>query len=122
MIDWFIGMLLVSRSGLVEDNVFHPMVFNCPLLSLCKTSSPFRENNNVVFQFPFHVFLPLAKLCFIHLQGHFPILRSISCPVLYPIIRLLIRPLEQCSILGNCFCWCCLQGVTARTFLLKIFV
>ena len=61
------------------------MVFTCPLLSLCKISSPFRENKNmVVFPFPFHIFMPLANLWFIRL----PILRTRSCPDLYPFIRL----------------------------------
>ena len=45
-----IGMLLVSKSGLVEEDavkVFH-YVFTCLRLSECKISSPLRENNNVV--------------------------------------------------------------------------
>jgi hypothetical protein len=46
------------------------MVFTCPLLSLCTISSLFRENNNVVvFPFPFHIFMPLANMWFILLQG-----------------------------------------------------
>ena len=35
-IDWLVGMLLLSRSGLVEEDaleVFHYYVFTCPLLS-----------------------------------------------------------------------------------------
>ena len=56
-----IGMLLVSWSGHVEEDaveVFRYYVFTCPLLSRCKISSPFRENNNVVvFLFPFHIFM-----------------------------------------------------------------
>ena len=33
----------------------------------------FREKSNVVvFPFPFHVFMPLANLWFIRLQGEFP--------------------------------------------------
>ena len=41
------------------------MAFTCPLLSWCKSSSPFRENNNViVFPFPFHIFRQLANLRF----------------------------------------------------------
>ena len=64
------------------------MVFTCLLLSLCKICSPFRENNNVVvFPFPFNIFMPLTNLWFIHLQGYFPILRTKSCPDLYPLIR-----------------------------------
>ena len=39
-----------------------PIVFTCPLLSWCTISSLFRENNKVVvFRFPFHIFMPLAK-------------------------------------------------------------
>ena len=49
--------------------------------------------NVVVFPFPFHIFVPLAKLRLIRLQGQFPILRTKSCPDLYPIIRPLRRPL-----------------------------
>ena len=49
---------------------FITMVFTCHLFSWCKVSSPLRGNNNVVvFPFPFHVFMPLANLWFIHLQG-----------------------------------------------------
>jgi hypothetical protein len=57
-------MLLVSRSGLVEEDAVEvTMVFICPLLSSCKMSSIFRENNNVVvFPFPLHMFMPLANL------------------------------------------------------------
>ena len=56
---------------------FITMVFTCPLLSCCTISSPLRENNNVeVSLFPFHIFMLLAKLWFIHIQGWFPIIRS----------------------------------------------
>ena len=35
--------------------------------------SPFRENiKAVVFPLPFHIFMALANLWFIHLQGQFP--------------------------------------------------
>ena len=71
--NWLIGMLLVSRLGLVEEDTvdcYINMISTCPLLSQCKISRSFRENNNVVvFPFPFHVFMTLAKLWFIRLQG-----------------------------------------------------
>ena len=77
LIDWFIywliGMLRVDRSGLVEEDAATcsiTMVFTCPILSWCTISSPFRENNNVVvFPFLFHIFMLLANLWFIRLQG-----------------------------------------------------
>ena len=72
------------------------MVFTCPLLSWCTISSLFRENNNVVvLLFPFHIFMLLANLWFIHLQGLFPILRTQSCPDLYPLIRSPGKPLAH---------------------------
>ena len=41
-------------------------VFTCPLLSWCKITSPFWENNNVVvFPFPFHISMSLVNLWFI---------------------------------------------------------
>ena len=50
--------------------------------------SPFRVNNNVVlFPLPFHVFMPLANLWLIRLQGQFPIPRTRVCSGLYPFIR-----------------------------------
>ena len=65
-----IELLLVSRSGLVEEDaveVFHYYGFH---VSSSFIESPFMENNNVVlFPFPFHIFMPLAKLWFIRLQG-----------------------------------------------------
>ena len=62
---WLVGMLLVSKSGLVEKRMplkcSITLVFTCPLLSRCTISSLFRENNNVVvFPFPLHIFMPLA--------------------------------------------------------------
>ena len=46
------------------------MDFTCLLLSWCTISSLFRENNNVVlFLFPIHIFMPLANLWCIRLQG-----------------------------------------------------
>ena len=67
-----IGTLLVSRSGLVEENsvkCFIPTVFTCPILFYVKFC-PFRENNIVVvFPFPFHIPIPLGILWFIRLQG-----------------------------------------------------
>ena len=58
--DWLIDWLLAG------PDVWKRMLLRCPLLSWRKISSPFRENINViVFPFPFHVFMPLANLCFI---------------------------------------------------------
>ena len=46
------------------------------------STSLFRENNNVVvFPIPFPIFMPLANLWLIRLQGQFPILRTRSCPI-----------------------------------------
>ena len=45
--------------------------FSLVLFFLCKISSPFRENNNV-FPFPSHIFMPFANLWFI------PISRIVS--------------------------------------------
>ena len=62
-LDWLIAMRLVSRSGLWKRillKCFITLVFNIPLLTWCKISSPSRENNNVVFPFLFHIFKPLA--------------------------------------------------------------
>ena len=77
-----VGRLLVSRSGLVEEDaveVFRYYGFHFPLLSCCTISSPFRENNNVVvFPFLFHIFLPLFYFWLIRLQGQFPIVRALS--------------------------------------------
>ena len=56
-----VGVLLVSRSGLVEEDAVE--VFHYHGFSWCTISSLFRENNNVVvFQFPFHIFMPLVNL------------------------------------------------------------
>jgi hypothetical protein len=55
--------------------------------------SLFRGNNVVVFPNLFHIFMPLANLWLISLRGQFPILRTRSCPDLYPLIRPLKRPL-----------------------------
>ena len=52
-------MLLVSRSGLVEEDAVE--VLTC-LLFWCEILSPFQENNNVVvFQFPSHILMPLTN-------------------------------------------------------------
>ena len=97
LIDWVISMLRVSRFRLVEVNVvevFDHFDFHFFLLSSCKISSSFRENNNmIVFLFPFHIFMPFANLCLIRLQGQFPILRIRSYLDFYPLIRLPRRPL-----------------------------
>ena len=45
-----------------------------------------KKNNVVVFPFPFHIFMPLANLSFILLQGEFSIVRIRSFPDLYPLI------------------------------------
>ena len=54
-------MLLVSRSGLVEEDTvetFHYYGFHLSSSSSSSSSSsPFMENNNVVFPFPFHIFI-----------------------------------------------------------------
>ena len=74
------------------------MAFTFHILSWCKMSSPFRENDNViVFLFPFQIFMPLANFWFIVLPGWFPILRTIICHDLY----LLIRPSSRLIALGR---------------------
>ena len=97
--DWLKGLLLVSRSGLVEENtveVFHH-VFTCPLLPWCKISSPFKQNNNVaVLPFPFHIVIPFVRMWFVRIWGYFPILMTSSFPDLYPLIRPHIRSLALC--------------------------
>ena len=51
-------------------------------------NSSFRENNNVVvFPIPFYIFMPLANLWLIRLEGQFPILKTRSCPEIYPLIH-----------------------------------
>jgi len=50
-----IGMRLISKSGLVEEDgveVFHYVGFHLYSSFLCKISRPFRKYNNVV-EFPF---------------------------------------------------------------------
>jgi hypothetical protein len=42
-----------------------------------------KNNNVVVFSFPFYIFILLPNWWFIRLQGEFPILRTRSCPDLY---------------------------------------
>ena len=101
-IDWFIGMLYVRRSGLVEENAvevfLHYIVFTCPVLSWCKISGPFRENINViVLPVSFHIFMLLVNFWFIRLTAR-------SCPDLYPFIcppgRLLALGREGILVLG----------------------
>ena len=62
---YLIGMLLDSRSLIVEENaveVFHHYGVHL-------SSSFLMENKNVVvLQFPLHIFMPLANSWFIHLQ------------------------------------------------------
>ena len=67
LIDWLVCCLLagldLQKRMLLMCSI--SMAFTCPLLSWCKISSPFKENNNVVvFPFPFHIFMPLANLWF----------------------------------------------------------
>ena len=100
-IDWLIGMLLVSRSGLVEEDaveVFHYYGFHLSSSFLMQNFKPFQVNNNVVvFPIHLHIFMPLANLCLIRLQGQFPIPRTRSCPGLYP----LIHPPKRLLALGR---------------------
>jgi hypothetical protein len=64
---------------------YHSHILN--VLFFLDVKFPFRENSNtVVFSFPFHIFMPLANLWFISLQGSFPILMT-SCPDFYVLIR-----------------------------------
>ena len=70
----FIRVLLAIKSGRVEDNaveVFHHYDVHFFLLFLdVKFVKSFQGKNNVVvFQFPFHIFMPLINLWFISLQG-----------------------------------------------------
>ena len=52
-IDSLIGMCLLAGPDLWRIMLLKiTMVFTWPLLSLCKISSPFRENNNMVISFP----------------------------------------------------------------------
>jgi hypothetical protein len=64
-----------------------------------KFLSPFWENNMVLFPFPSHIFMSLANLWLIRLQGQFVILRIISFHDLYPLIRLHRRTLGKGRIL-----------------------
>ena len=65
-----------------------PMVFTF-LLVRSKISFFFWENNNngIVFPFPFYIFMLIANLWFIRLQGQFSTLRTRKCPDVYPLIR-----------------------------------
>ena len=73
LIDWLVCCLLTGTDlwKRMSWKCSITMVFACPLLSWCKISSPFRENNNnvVVLPFPFHIFMTLVNLWFIRLQG-----------------------------------------------------
>jgi len=59
-------MLLVSMSGLVENNavkVFHHYSVHLSFSFLVYNLTFIKENNNVIiFQFTFHIFLPLVNL------------------------------------------------------------
>jgi hypothetical protein len=99
-IDWLVCCLLAGTDlwKRMPLKCSITMVFTCPLISWCKISSSFLENNNVVvFPIPFHIFMPLTNLWLIRLQGQFPILRTRSCPDLYP----LIRPPKRSLALGT---------------------
>ena len=91
LIDWLIDKLLVAdpflRNMLLKCSI--TMVLTCPLLSRFKTSL---SRKQVVFPFPFHIFLLLPNFWLIHLRGQIPILRT-SCFDLYPLMCPLIRPL-----------------------------
>ena len=76
-------MLFVSKLRFVGKKLcwsdFH--MFS---LSWCTISNAFSENIDMaIFPFPFQIFIPLANLWFIRLQGEFPILRTWSCSDLY---------------------------------------
>jgi hypothetical protein len=87
----FLGTVPTRRSG--PGTSFLPAYFISGR-TIIYFLSPFRENNNViVFPISFHIFMPLANLWLIHLQGQFPILRTRSCPDLYPLIHPPKRPL-----------------------------
>ena len=66
----------IKKKAVSSQNMAIPFYFRKNYHSL----SPFKENNNVVFPFPFHIFMLLAKLWLCRLQGQFPILRTRSCP------------------------------------------
>ena len=81
IVDWLIGMLLVSRSGLVEEDAVEVVHYYGFYLS-SSSLNYFRENNVVVFPFPFQIFMLLTNLWFIRLEGW----RTGSCPDIYPLI------------------------------------
>ena len=71
---------------LVKDNF---VAFTCPLPSYCKMLLPqkhFGKNHHffrdkiivIIFPFSFHIFKPLANLCFIHFQRQYTFLRTRS--------------------------------------------
>jgi hypothetical protein len=74
LVGCLVGMLLVSRSGLMEEDaveVFHHYGFHLSSSFLMYNFKFFFMENNIVavFPFPFHIFMPLANLQFIRLQG-----------------------------------------------------
>ena len=76
-------MLLVSRSGFVEENtveVFRHYGVKFQVLSEKIIMGQYSR-------FFSSIFMPLANLWFICLQGQFPILKTRSYPDLYPIIH-----------------------------------
>ena len=74
-------------SLLADLDLWKRLLFNCSItiilpcpLFLCKISSSFRENNNVVvFPFPFHIFMLLSNLWFILRTRNFPDLYLLIC-------------------------------------------
>ena len=70
LIEWQLCCLIAGlnllKAMLLKCSI--TVVFTCPLLSWCRISSPFWENNNILFLFPFHIFMALSSLCFFRLQ------------------------------------------------------
>jgi hypothetical protein len=89
--DWLVCCLLAGPD-LLKCSI--TMIFTCSLLSWYKLSSRFRENSDVVvFPFPSHIFMPLAKMWFIRLQGIVSHPMDKKFPGFYPLIRPPGRPL-----------------------------
>ena len=98
LVCWLVCCLLAGPdlSGLVEEDaveVFHYNGFHLSSSFLMHNFKSFQRKYEIVFPFPFHIFMPLANLWFIRLQGQFPILRTRSCLDLQPLIHLPGRPL-----------------------------
>ena len=101
LIDLLIGMLLVSRSGLAEENALDVLQCSlCPLFLDVK----FEVFSGRIVMWQYFRFLSTYSFCqptlwFIRLKGEFPILRTRSCPYLYPLIHHPRRPLALGRIL-----------------------